>query len=166
MTMTEMTSNSDTDRPVRQSITVRADLERTFRVFTAEFDSWWPRSHHIGTSPMTKSIIEGKVGGRCYSEQESGEDCPWGTVLAWDPPRSFTFAWQITPEWKFEPDLAKSSEVEVTFTPLGDKSTRVDLEHRNFSRHGAGGDAMREGVGGPGGWASLLEIFAAKATTI
>ena len=162
MTTTAMT-DSEIDRPVRQSITVRASVERAFRVFTAEFDSWWPRSHHIGTSPMTKSIIEGRVGGRCYSEQESGEDCPWGSVLAWDPPHRFVIAWQITPEWKYQPDLAKSSEVEVTFTSVGDKQTRVDLVHRHFSRHGEGGDRMREGEGAPGGWGTLLETFATKA---
>lgn len=159
MTITTMT-DSEIDRPVRQSITVRASAERAFRVFTAEFDSWWPRSHHIGTSPMTKSVIEGRVGGRCYSEQENGEDCPWGSVLAWDPPHRFVIAWQVTPEWKFEPDLAKSSEVEVTFTPVGEKQTRVDLVHSHFSRHGEGGDKMREGVGAPGGWGTLLETYA------
>jgi hypothetical protein len=68
MTITAMT-DSEIDRPVRQSITVRAGVERAFRVFTAEFDSWWPRSHHIGTSPMTKSIIEGRVGGRVVVRQ-------------------------------------------------------------------------------------------------
>ena len=162
MTITAMT-DSEIDRPVRQSITVRAGVERAFRVFTAEFDSWWPRSHHIGTSPMTKSIIEGRVGGRCYSEQENGEECPWGSVLAWGPPHRFVIAWQISPEWKFEPDLAKSSEVEVTFTSVGEKQTRVDLVHSHFSRHGKGGDTIREGVGAPGGWGTLLEMFAAKA---
>jgi uncharacterized protein YndB with AHSA1/START domain len=162
MTTTAMT-DSEIDRPVRQSITVRASVERAFRVFTAEFDSWWPRSHHIGTSPMTKSVIEGRVGGRCYSEQENGDDCPWGSVLAWDPPHRFAIAWQINPQWQYEPDLAKSSEVEVTFTSVGEKQTRVDLVHRHFSRHGAGGDTIRDGVGAPGGWGTLLEAFAAKA---
>ncbi|HEY9226072.1 MAG TPA: SRPBCC family protein [Gemmatimonadaceae bacterium] len=151
------------DTPVRQSITVRASLERTFRVFTAEFDSWWPRSHHIGSSPMKRAIIEPRVGGRCYSEQVDGTDCPWGTVLAWDPPHRLVFAWQVTHQWGFEPDLSKASEVEVRFTAVGDKSTRVDLEHRHFSRHGDGGASMRESVGNPdGGWGGLLQIFAAK----
>lgn len=151
---------------VRQSITVRASAERAFRVFTAEFDSWWPRSHHIGSSPMKKAIIEGKVGGRCYSEQEDGTDCPWGTVLAWDPPHRLVLAWQVTPEWQYEPDLEKASEVEIRFTPVGDKSTRVDLEHRHFHRHGPGGDSMREAVGKPDGWGGLLAIFAEQAERV
>ena len=56
---------------------------------------------------------------------------------------------------------SKSSEVEIRFTPEADGSTRIDLEHRNFQRHGAGADAMRTGVSGEGGWGALLEIFAA-----
>ena len=154
--------DASTDTPVRQSITVRASLEKTFRVFTAEFDSWWPRSHHIGKSPMTKAIIEQRAGGRCYTEQEDGTECSWGTVLAWEPPNRVVLAWQITHQWGYEPDLAKSSEVEIRFTKLADKSTRVDLEHRYFSRHGAGADSMRTSVGAPGGWGTLLGMFAEK----
>jgi len=56
----------------------------------------------------------------------------------------------------------KSSEVEIRFTPEPDGSTRIDLEHRNFQRHGAGGDAIRTAVGGEGGWGGLLELFAAQ----
>jgi hypothetical protein len=49
-------------------------------------------------------------------------------------------------EWGFEPNLTKSSEVEIRFSPLGDGSTRVDLEHRHFERHGAGGATMKTAV--------------------
>ena len=156
------TVDQASDVPVRKSITVKAGAERAFQVFTQGVDTWWPRTHHIGKSPMKKAIIEGRVGGRCYSEQVDGTECDWGQVLAWDPPRRLVLAWQITHEWGYEPDLAKSSEVEVIFTPLGDGSTRVDLEHRYFARHGAGGAAMRTAVGAPGGWGSLLELFAAE----
>ena len=153
------------DAVVRQSVTVNADVERAFRVFTAEFDSWWPRSHHIGKSPMTKAIIEGFVGGRCYSEQEDGSECPWGQVTAWEPPTRFVFAWQITHEWGYEPDLLKSSEVEIRFSPVGDGTTRVDLEHRHFERHGAGGASMKTAVESPNGWSDLLKMYVARVNS-
>jgi uncharacterized protein YndB with AHSA1/START domain len=152
-----------TQTPVRKSITVKAIPERAFRVFTEEIDSWWPRTHHIGQSPMTKAIIEPRPGGRCYSEQQDGTPCDWGEVLVWDPPARFVMAWRVTPCWQFEPDLAKSSEVEVRFTPEPAGGTRVDLEHRYFERHGAGGDAMRSAVNEPGGWGLILELYGAKA---
>jgi uncharacterized protein YndB with AHSA1/START domain len=81
----------------------------------------------------------------------------------WDPPKRLVFAWQITPEWKYQPDLAQSSEVEVRFTPLDEGATRVDLEHRHFERHGVGGDAMRAGVDTPEGWTGLLDLYAQTA---
>ena len=155
--------NETTDVPVRKSVTVNVSAARAFEVFTAEFDSWWPRSHHIGSAPMTKAIIEGKVGGRCYSEQTDGADCAWGTVLVWEPPRRFVLAWQIDAAWHYEPDLAKSSEVEVRFTPESDGKTRVDLEHRHFGRHGPGGTVIRTAVDSPNGWGDLLALYAAQA---
>lgn len=149
--------------PVRKSVQVHADIETAFEVFTTDFDSWWPRSHHIGKSPLKRAVIEERVGGRCYSHQEDGTDCDWGQILAWEPPTRFVLAWQITPDWQFQPDLAKSSEVEVRFTSLGANETRVDLEHRHFERHGEGGQAMRAGVDDENGWNGLLNIYAARA---
>jgi uncharacterized protein YndB with AHSA1/START domain len=72
-------------------------------------------------------------------------------------------AWQVSPAWQYEPDLAKSSEVEVRFTAEPDGSTRVDLEHRFFERHGAGAEAMRSVIDSPNGWSGLLALFSAQA---
>lgn len=148
--------------PVRKSLTVQASVDFAFRVFTEEFDAWWPRTHHIGKSPMKKAIVEGRVGGRCYTEQIDGTDCDWGTVLAWEPPHRFVLAWQIEGDWTYQPDVAKSSEVDVRFTAEPDGSTRVDLEHRHLERHGAGASAMRTAVDSPNGWTGLLQLFAAE----
>jgi uncharacterized protein YndB with AHSA1/START domain len=152
----------DADGSVRQSITVAAPPRRAFEVFTAGFDSWWPRTHHIGKSPMTEAIIEGRAGGRCYSRQEDGTDCPWGQVLVWEPPHRLVIAWQITHRWGFEPDLTRASEVEIRFIDAGAGQTRIELEHRHFERMGPDGAAMRTAVSAPGGWGTLLDLFAAR----
>ena len=151
-----------TEPSVRKTVTVQASADKAFRVFTEGFDGWWPRTHHIGKSPMTKGIIEGFAGGRCYSQQADGTDCDWGKVLVWEPPHRFVMAWQVTHAWGYEPDLAKASEVEVRFTPEADGSTRVDLEHRHFERHGEGWEIMRASIDSPGGWGTLLGLYAAK----
>jgi uncharacterized protein YndB with AHSA1/START domain len=151
------------DIPVRKTINVKTSVARAFNVFTAGMDTWWPRSHHIGNSPMTRAVIEGFAGGRCYSEQLDGTECDWGKVLVWEPPYRFVFSWQITLEWKYEPDINKASEVEVTFTPQDDGSTRVELEHRYFHRHGPGFERMRDGVASPNGWGAMLQLYAASA---
>ncbi len=151
------------EAPVRKSLTVPPSIHKAFKVFTEGFDTWWPRTHHIGQSPMTKGVIEGFAGGRCYSEQADGTDCDWGKILLWEPPSRFVMAWQVTHTWGYEPDLAKSSEVEVRFTPEPDGSTRVDLEHRHLERHGDGWEVMRTSIDSPGGWGGLLALYAAKA---
>lgn len=150
-------------QPVRKSVRVRASADRAFRVFTEQMDSWWPRTHHIGSSPMKRVVLEGKRGGVVYTDQEDGTPCPWGTVLVWDPPRRFVMAWQVSPEWQYEPDLAKCSEVEVQFTPADDGTTLVELEHRGLQRHGGACANMREMVNSEGGWGSLLTLFSQKA---
>jgi uncharacterized protein YndB with AHSA1/START domain len=159
--MTTMAEKT-TEPAVKKTITVKTDAARAFRVFTEDFDSWWPRSHHIGKSPMKRAILEGAQGGRCYTEHEDGTESDWGSVLVWDPPRRLVIAWKITSEWTHEPDLAKSSEVEVRFTPEGRDATRIDLEHRLFSRLGPGGESMRKGVDSEGGWGMLLQEFAKR----
>lgn len=149
-----------------KSITVRASQERAFRVFTEGIDSWWPREHHIGAAKMKRSVVEGRKGGRCYTEQTDGSEANWGTVLEWDPPKRVVWAWQITPQWKFEPDLAKASEVEILFTPTADGQTRVDLRHDYWERHGAGVEVMYKSVAGDSGWGGLLRLFAAEAEKV
>ena len=152
--------------PVRKSITVKATPEHAFRVFTEGIDTWWPREHHIGTAQLKKSVIEGRKGGRCYSEQTDGSESLWGSVLEWDPPQRLILAWQITPQWKYEPDLSKSSEVEISFTPEAGGHTRVDLSHRCWERHGEGVEVMRGQVDGAGGWNGMLRLFAAEAEKV
>ena len=156
-------ASTETIEPVRVSLAVRASQELAFRVYTEELGSWWPKSHHIGGSPMTRAVMEPGVGGRIYSEQEDGGSCQWGKVLEWEPPRRFVMAWQISPQWQFEADPTKWSEVEVTFTPQEDGYTLIALEHRFFERHGEGAAAMRTQVGSPGGWGGLLRLFSEKA---
>jgi uncharacterized protein YndB with AHSA1/START domain len=148
--------------PVRKSVRVRATPEKAFRVFAQEMGSWWPRTHHIGKSPMVDVQVDGRPGGAITTLQEDGTYCPWGTVLRWEPPHRFVLAWQVSPDWQFEPDLERCSEVEVLFTPADDGTTLVELEHRGIERHGANAASMRDAVGSDGGWNTVLAQFVAK----
>ncbi len=158
MTMTAQTAT------VNRTVTVNADAGRAFEVFTAGFDTWWPRSHHIGKKPMQKAVIEPRVGGRCYGREIDGNECQWGTVLAWEPPSRLVIAWHIAPDFQaIDLDPSRSSEVEVRFTREADGMTRVDLEHRHLERHGKEFEKLRMAVGGPGGWTGLLQMFGRTA---
>ena len=158
-----MTTTTEHGVSVQRSVTVKAGLEHAFSVFTDGFDTWWPRSHHIGKKALVKAVIEPRAGGRCFGREPDGNDCQWGTVTTWDPPNRLVIAWQIDPSWQFEPDMSKASEVEVRFTAEAGGMTRVDLEHRHLERHGKDFEKVRVGVGGPGGWSGLLQMFGRTA---
>ncbi len=132
-----------------------ASVERAFRVYTAELDSWWPKTHHIGSSPMTRAVMEGRAGGPLLQRTGRRHRLPLGTGTVWEPPLRFVMAWQVSPTWQFEPDLARCSEVRGDLYAADDGTTLVELEHRYFSRHGEGFAAMREQVNATGGWERL-----------
>ena len=149
---------------VSRSVTVKADPAHAFKVFTEGFDTWWPRSHHIGKKPLVKAVIEPRAGGRCYGREADGTECQWGTVLAYEPPNRLVIAWHIGPNFQTT-DLnpAASSEVEIKFVAEAGGMTRVDLDHRHLERHGADFEKLRVAVGGPGGWGGLLHMFGRTA---
>jgi Activator of Hsp90 ATPase homolog 1-like protein len=148
---------------VRHSVTVPIAAERAFRLFTEEIGSWWPKdSHSLSEGPFT-DVFETRLGGRWYELGEDGTECTVGTIVVWEPPARFVLAWQLTPEWKFEPDLEQATQVEVTFETEADDTTRVTLEHRGFESYGETGTGMRESVGGDEGWPVLMKLYAEAA---
>jgi uncharacterized protein YndB with AHSA1/START domain len=155
-----MTAPTDSVTMVQATIDVAAPPERAFDVFTAGFDGWWNREHHLLPGTLKACGIEPKVGGRVWEDNDAGETCTWGRVLAWDPPRSFTFSWLIGADWGVPPDDAVGSQVTVTFTPT-DTGTHVELVHDNLDNHGEGWQAIRDSINSEGGWGSLLQRFEA-----
>jgi uncharacterized protein YndB with AHSA1/START domain len=146
---------------VSKEIVVQASPERAFRVFTENFDSWWPRGHHIGKADLKAAVMESKPNGRWYEVGVDGSECEWGYVIAWEPPHRLVLAWQLNGQWQYDPNLV--TEVEVTFTPLGAGTTRVELEHRNLERFGEHEDAVRKAIGADQGWGGLLRLYAEAA---
>jgi uncharacterized protein YndB with AHSA1/START domain len=126
---------------INGATTVRAPIERAFRVFTTSFNTWW------------------QEGGRWYERGVDGSECDWGRVLVWEPPLRLLVTWQINGSWQYDPDPLHASEIEVRFTAEGPERTRVDLEHRHLDRL-VDGQALRDGIGEGGGWSSNLEHFA------
>ncbi|MFL5838218.1 MAG: SRPBCC family protein [Solirubrobacteraceae bacterium] len=148
------------DTAVRTSIVVEAPVERAFDVFTQQMPSWWHPDHHILEGELAEMVFEPRVGGSIYDRGVDGSECRWARVLAYEPPRRVVFSWDIDLGWKIEADPDKTSEVEVRFTADGPDRTRVELEHRNLDRHGAGWERMRDAVGSSGGWGAGLQRFA------
>jgi uncharacterized protein YndB with AHSA1/START domain len=149
----------ESDGSVRHEVVVDLAPEQAFWAF-ADLDRIKPREHNLLAVPIEETVLEQHVGGSVYDRGVDGSVCRWGRVLAFDPPRTIAFSWDIGPDWQVTSDLARTSEVEISFAAEGD-GTRVTLVHRHLDRHGAGWESMRDGVDAPEGWPLYLSRFEA-----
>lgn len=134
--------------PIRQSASVQRPPEEAFRIFTTEIGRWWPRARYSVSQDRAKEVVlEPLPGGRVYEVRDDGKTFDWGRILTWEPPHRLVMSWHPGRE----PDVAQ--EVEVRFAAAG-SGTRVDLEHRNWTRLGADAATVRERYNG--GW---REVF-------
>jgi uncharacterized protein YndB with AHSA1/START domain len=149
--------------PITRTVEVAASQQRAFELFTDGMAGWWPREYTWAGDVLELIAIEPRAGGRCFERGPHGFSCDWGRVLVWEPPRRLVFTWQISAERTPEPDPAKAGEVEVRFVASGTDTTRVELEHRGFERHGEAGAGYRAAMDSEYGWARILARFAAAA---
>jgi len=139
--------------PIKKEIIVAADLETTFKVFTEKMDAWWPRTHHIGKTPVTTFVLESGVGGRWYSLHEDDSECDIGKIMVWEPFTRLVLSWQVNGKFQYDPKL--STEVELLFIPLEHKKTQVCLQHKNLELLGEGEHIK----GMDTGWEMILNLF-------
>jgi len=145
---------------VRRTVAVDVPVERAFRVFTEEVGRWWPLdTHHTNPAGAVTAVIEPRVGGRWFERAEDGSETDWGRVLAWEPPDRLVLAWHLSPQWRFDPDPKRASEVEVRFVAEGPASTRVELEHRKFEVYGAEAETVRDVFEQPNAWTGVLDLY-------
>lgn len=127
-----------TDRgfePIRETVTVRAEPERAFGLFTEQMGAWWPVDAYsravsefkFEDIQVARLEFQARLGGWILEHTSDGRVLPWAQVIAWEPPRRVLMAWR--PHAAPEPP----TEVEVTFTAR-DGATLVRLEHRGWER--------------------------------
>lgn len=143
-------------------VVVEVPVEYAFRVFTERFDEIKPREHNLLAVPIERTVLEPRVGGSVYDVGADGSSCTWARVLAYEPPHRLVISWDISPQWRLEPDPAKASEVEIQFIAESEERTRVQLEHRHLDRHGEGWQGFL-GLDSGNGWPLYLERFRAAA---
>ena len=141
---------------LHKSIVVACPVEHAFRVFTERMNDWWPFEGHSIFDGGATIVWEPRVGGRVYERSQDGEEGMWGTIVAWDPPRSFAMTWHPGRGEETAQDLS------VTFSEAPN-GTRVDLVHTGWERLG---DRMAE-IGGhyDEGWEFVLGRFTEAAAT-
>jgi uncharacterized protein YndB with AHSA1/START domain len=148
-------STQATVAPVRKSVTVNRPVEEAFRLFTTEIASWWPLpGHSVGEESAETVVFEPREGGRVYERKTDGSISYWAEVTQWEAPRRFVLAWRPNP------DSSAATELEVTFTPEGDR-TRVDLEHRGWERLGEAAELKRTEY--EAGWDGVLDLYAGRS---
>ena len=146
---------------VRTHIVVEVSAEKAFSVFTERLGDFKPPEHNLLAAPITETVFEPRVGGHIYDRATDGTECHWARVLVYEPPLRVVFSWDIGPTWQLETDPENASEVEVRFIAETADRTRVELEHRNIDRHGAGWEAVADGVGNDEGWPLFLARYSA-----
>ncbi|HVH12300.1 MAG TPA: SRPBCC family protein [Longimicrobium sp.] len=150
------------DDAVRHAVSVPVPPADAFAAFTGRMAEWWPREYTWAVDALAAVAMEPRAGGRWYERDVRGAEQTWGEVRVWDPPRRVVLSWGISPTRQPEPDAAHASEIEVRFDAVDGDATRVQVEHRDFARHGADVAAdYRAGMDSPAGWPTILARFAA-----
>jgi uncharacterized protein YndB with AHSA1/START domain len=143
---------------VRKTLLLNCARDHAFHVFTQNMGRWWPETHHVGNVPFRDILIEPRGGGRWYEINAKDEEGLWGHVLRWEPPRRIVLSWHLDTTFKFNPDLAQASELDISFHAMTGNKVRVEFEHRHIERHGEGFEKLREVL--DGGWVGVLGEFA------
>jgi uncharacterized protein YndB with AHSA1/START domain len=145
---------------IRKTVTVEATQERAFAIFTEQIGAWWPlATKTIGSAAAQTAIIEPRAGGRWYERGVDGSECDWGRVVAYEPPRRLLLTWQISADWRHDPDV--NTEVEVRFIAESASRTRVELEHRGLlEAYGDRAEELYAILDSPDGWTDILARFA------
>jgi hypothetical protein len=136
---------------LRISVEVACDQRHAFATWTARFGTWWPTAHTVSGERDAVVILEPGVGGRIFERAPDGREIDWGEITAWDDPRRLAYLWHI------RRDRADATDVEITFVPVGESTTRVDIVHRGWERLGADATTWRDA--NTSGWAGLLPHF-------
>jgi uncharacterized protein YndB with AHSA1/START domain len=145
---------------MRCFVTLAEPREKVFAAFRHDILSWWPRDLTWSGDTIEDIYFEGRKGGLLWERGPDGFRLDMARVLRWVAPERVILRWHVGPGRVPEPDPARASEVEIHFSVEESGGTRVELEHRLFSRHGAGAEAYRSQMGSQSGWPKILKSFA------
>jgi len=111
---------------VRKAFRVHVPIERAFSVFV---ERW--RCVAAGApyrrQALSVDLRGASGGGRWLKRDGRGEGVRLGTVRAWDTAAAGGRSrGNLGPDWKFNPDLAKASDVAIRFTSEGASATLMN----------------------------------------
>ncbi|POF34873.1 SRPBCC family protein [Roseibium marinum] len=139
--------------------------EQAFSLFVDRPGLWWASPFDVPDPGEIDAEIEPFAGGSCYEIDSKGHRRIWGTVLSIEDPLYVRLAWQVSLDGREIADPAAASRVMVNFRVAGD-STRLEIVHNEFLRHGENGAEYLNLMGRPDGWPRIIGNLreAARAT--
>src|SRR5256714_7567595 len=131
--------------PIIKTIEVPCSQERAFKVFLNEMDSWWPLGKFtvsaMGGAPAKAIRVEAKQGGKIVEIGPNGTEYLWGTIKSYDPHDFVSMDFHFAPPGE---KVDARTLVEVRFTALGNKRTRVVLTQSNWEAFGEKAAMLRD----------------------
>ena len=132
-------------------------------MFVDEIGTWWPLSRFtisaMAGGVACSVVIEPKDGGKVVEIGPDGTEHSWGKVRKYDPYGLLSMDFHIPGPQIVIDDF---SIVDVTFTPLADDRTKVELKQTNWEAFGEHANMLRGGY--TIGWdAIFVEAYAAAA---
>lgn len=143
--------------PIRLAFDVAYAVDDAFHTWASDTSRWWPPSHTVSGEAELEVHFEPRAGGRIFERTPDGREHDWGEVSAWEPPHRLVYQWHL------KADRADATEVEIRFTPVSERTTRVEIEHRGWERVATHATDRRDA--NRGGWGSLLPHYARAAET-
>jgi uncharacterized protein YndB with AHSA1/START domain len=140
---------------IAHHVVVEVGTADAFEAFTAHLGAWWPLGYTFSGPDFADAAIEPRVGGVWFERNRAGEKLSWGEVRTYAPGEGLVLAFAIGADRKPVSNDA-ASEVEVRFPAAGPGQTRVEIEHRDFRRHGEGAEKLRTGMDSAQGWPLIL----------
>jgi hypothetical protein len=150
----------DADDAVHCEVVVPLARTRAFESFRHDIFAWWPRDMTWSGEALEHLFLEGRKGGMLWERGPDGLRLDCARVMRWLPPEKFMLRWHIGPGRVPQPDIARTSEVEIQFGAEDEGHTRVVVDHRGFANHGAGASEYHSLMGSAKGWSVILGCFA------
>jgi uncharacterized protein YndB with AHSA1/START domain/catechol 2,3-dioxygenase-like lactoylglutathione lyase family enzyme len=140
---------------ITHDVVVQAGPASAFDAFTVYLGSWWPLAYTFSGADFADAAVEPRVGGVWFERNVAGEKLPWGEVRGYTAGERLVLAFAIGADRRPVSNDA-ASEVEIRFAAGDFGHTRVEVEHRDFARHGEGADTLRAGMDSQQGWPLVL----------
>jgi uncharacterized protein YndB with AHSA1/START domain len=149
------TDGASATEPLSLAFDIACSSHHAFTVWTARLGSWWPADHTVSGRPE-RVEMECFPGGRIYERTAEGVEHEWGRVTTWEPPARLAYTWHLGR------DPRHATDVEIRFLAVDDAHTRVEIDHRGWSRLGttAGEWRDRNHIG----WQTLLPHYRTATT--